>query len=362
MQTGLENKFTSNILQSERSMLSEVLRSYDLDIQEIDKVRSAYKVYTDKGIFCLKRVSHGYRKAKKSFYIMKHLKERGSENVVDYYFSKDGRAFIKRKDAAFYLTRWIEGRETSFSSIGEILRCSELLSNFHNHAKGFAAPKHVKIRSHTNKWRKAFLKCRDELGKFKEYIDKIKLKAEFDYTYRSSIDYFQKEAEHAIRILDHSKYNELCSYYLNEGYVCHDSYYYQNILIDKEDRLFIIDLESCQYDIPMSDLGKFIRRILSKKKFRWDFDLCRRIIESYCKVRPMTKEEYEILLAMLVFPHKFWKLGRKRYVKNKKWNENKYRKKLRRLLREREFKREFIYCYINFYGLDMDYDPDIIEL
>ncbi|MHB1391805.1 MAG: CotS family spore coat protein [Clostridia bacterium] len=362
MLTGLESKCTSNITQDEKLMLVEVLKHYDLNVDLVDKVRSAFKVYSDKGIFCLKRVSHGYRKAKKSFYIMKHLKERGSENIVDYYFSKDGKAFIKRKDAAFYLTHWIEGRETSFSSVDEILRCSELLSSFHNHAKGFEVPKHVEIRSHTNKWRKTFSKCRDELGKFKEYIDKLKLKAEFDYTYRSSIDYFQKEAEHAIRILEHSRYSELCGYYLNERYVCHDSYYYQNVLIDKDDRLFIIDLESCQYDIPMSDLGKFIRRVLTKKKFRWDFDLCRRIIESYCKVRPMTKEEYEILLAMLVFPHKFWKLGRKRYVKNKKWNEEKYRKKLRRLLREKQFKREFIYCYINFYGLDMDYDPDIIEL
>ncbi|HYF82896.1 MAG TPA: CotS family spore coat protein [Clostridia bacterium] len=362
MQTRLESKFTSNITHDESLMLAEVLKHYDLNIEQVDKVRSAFKVFSDKGIFCLKRVSHGYVKAKKSFYIMMHLKERGSENIVDYYYTKDGKAFIKRKDAAFYLTYWIDGRETSFSSIDEILRCSELLSNFHNQAKGFEAPRHVKIKSHTSKWKKTFTKCRNELGKFKEFIDKLKLKAELDYTYRSSIDFFRKEAELAIRILDHSRYNELCDYYINERYVCHDSYYYQNILIDNDDRLFIVDLESSQYDIPVSDLGKFIRRILSKKKFRWDFDLCRKIIESYSKVRPMTKAEYEILLALLIFPHKFWKLGKKRYVKSKKWNEDKYRKKLRRLLREREYKREFIYCYINFYNLEIDYDPEIIEL
>lgn len=362
MQIGLESKFTSNITRDESLMLVEVLKHYDLNIEQVDKVRSAFKVSADKGTFCLKRVGHGYEKAKKSFYIMKHLKERGSENIVDYYFTKDGKAFIKRKDAAFYLTHWIEGRETSFSSADEILRCAELLSNFHNQAKGFETPKHVKIRSHTCKWKKTFTKCRNELDKFKECIDKLKLKGEFDYTYRSSIDYFQKEAELAIRILEHSGYNELCDYYINERYVCHDSYYYQNILIDKDDRLYIVDLESCQYDVPMSDLGKLIRRVLSKKRFRWDFDLCRKIIESYSKVRPMTKSEYEILLAMLVFPHKFWKLGKKRYDKSKKWNEDKYRKKLRRLLRERTFKREFMYCFISFYKLEMEYDPDIIEL
>ena len=196
---------------------------------------------------------------------------------------------------------------------------------------------------------------------FRDRIDRIKLKSEFDYTYRDCIDAFLKEAEYAVRIIEHSSYKDLCEYYSSEGYVCHDSFYYQNILVDKEDKLHIVDMESCQYDIPVSDLGKFIRRVLSKKHFRWDFDYCRRIIEEYCKVRPLAREEYEMLLSILIFPHKFWKLGRQRYIRNKKWDEEKYRKKLGRLLRERNYKREFIYCYIKFYGLDVDFDPDIIE-
>ncbi len=362
MQAGLERKCSQEINRDERAALTEVLRNYDFAVESVEKVRSAYKVCTDKGSFCLKKVSHGYRKAKKSYHIMKHLKDNGFDNIAEYYYTKEGKSLVKHRDAAFYLTKWIEGNEVSFSSKDEILISAALLADFHNHAKGFKAPKHVKIRTHTKKWRKTFLKCREEIGKFKDYIDKLKLKGEFDYTYRNNIDFFMKEAELSVRILDHSRYNELCDYYINEGHVCHDSYYYQNILLDKDGRFYIVDLESCQHDIPMSDLGKFIRRVLSKKKYKWDFDFCRRIIESYCAVRPMTKEEYEMLLAMLVFPHKFWKLGKKRYVRNKKWNEEKYRKKLKRLLRERPYKREFVYCYINFYGLDMKYDPDIIEL
>lgn len=362
MQTMLESKCASNIGKKDRIMLAKVLNYYDFNVDTVEKVRSAYKVFTDIGVFCLKRVGHGYRKAKKSYYLMKYLKEKGYSNIAEYYFTREGKALIRDKGVAFYLTYWIEGREASFSTLDEILRCSELLADFHNNAKGFSANKHVKIKTHTKKWRKTFTKCRNELGEFSKHIDRLKLKSEFDYTYRSSIGYFKEEAEQAIRILNCSSYDELCEYYINEGYICHDSYYYQNILIDNNDKLFIVDLESCQFDMPMSDLGKLIRRILSKKRYKWDFDLCRKIIERYCIVRPMSKEEYEILLAMLVFPHKFWKLGKKRYIKEKKWNENKYRKKLNRLMRERQFKKEFIYCYINFYCLGIDYDPDTIEL
>lgn len=362
MQTGSETKCVTDISQNELMMLAEIMKHYDFHVASVNKVRSAYKVCTDKGAFCLKRVSHGYRKAKKSYHIMRHLREKGFDNVVDCYDTKDGRTIIKHKDAAFYLTYWIDGREASFSDVSEILRCSELLALFHNYVQGFEAPKHVKIRDHSKKWKKTFIKYRDQIGDFREIIDKLKLKAEFDYTYRSCIDYFYKQAELAVKILVSSGYEELCDFYANEKNICHDSFYYQNILVDKDKKLYIVDLESCQYDIPMSDLGKLIRRILTKKKFKWDFDLCRRMIESYCRVRPMTREEYTILLAMLVFPHKFWKLGRKRYIKKKKWGEGKFRKKLNRLLKQKEYKREFIYCYINFYGLDIEYDPDIIEL
>lgn len=352
----------SQINQKERAILDEVLSHYDFRVESINKVRSAYKIDTNKGSFCLKCVSNGYEKAKKSYYLMKHLKKNGCDYIAEYYFTKYGKPIIKRKDKAFYLTHWIEGYEASFSAPDEMQRYSELLADFHSRLKGFKSPKHVKIRSHIKKWRKTFMKCRDELAEYRKYIDKLKLKAEFDYTYRDNIDYFIKEAELAIEILDHSRYDELREYYINEGTICHDSFYYQNIIVDKNNKLYIVDLESCQYDIPISDLGKMIRRILSKKRFKWDFDLCRRLIESYCKIRPMSREEYEMLLSMLIFPHKFWKLGRKRYIKNKKWDEKKYMKKLKRQLRNREYKREFIYCYIKFYSIDRDYDPDIIEL
>lgn len=361
MRTQSETIFNPDISQKEIKMLDEVLKHYDFHTASVEKIRSAYKVCTDKGDFCLKRVSHGYRKAKKSFYLMKHLMENGCDNIAEYYNTKANKALIKYKDAAFYLTHWIEGREASFSRTEEILKCSMLLASFHNLAKGFKTPKHVKIRSHTKKWEKGFNKCTEEMKGFKKYIDKLALKSEFDYIYRDSIDFFMNEAEYSISILEHSRYDDLCRYYSDENYVCHDSFYYQNILIDKNDKLYIVDLESCQYDMPVSDLGKLIRRVLSKKRFKWDFDLCRRIIESYCKVRPLAREEYEILLSILVFPHKFWKLGKKRYIKNKQWNESKFRRKLRRLLREKRYKSEFIYCYINFYGLDIEYNPDMIK-
>lgn len=362
MQPDIMEKYASDISSSEIAVLENVLKNYDFHTMLTEKVRSAYKVYTDIGIFCLKRVSHGYRKAKKGFYISKHLKDNGFNNLADYYYTKDGNLFVRNRDAVFYLTYWIEGREANFRIVDDLLRCSELLADFHNQAKGFKKSKHVKVRSYYNEWNKHFEKCMKEMQSFKSEIDKLSIKAEFDYMYRSYVRYFSSEAELAISMLKESGYKKLSEYQKNELYICHDSFYYQNVLIDKDNKMLLIDMESCCYNLPMSDLGKFIRRVLSKGKYKWDFDLCRRIIESYNKIRPVSKEEYTVLLAMLVFPHKFWKLGRKRYIKNKMWNEEKYKKKLRKLTKYSEYKKEFIKCFISFYGLKIKYNADTLEI
>lgn len=347
----------SDISPKEIEMLAEIIKHYDFCTASVEKVRSAYKIRTDKGDFCLKRVSHGYAKARKSYALSCYLKENGFDNIAEYYKTKSGKAIVKYMDAAFYATLWVEGREASFSRMSDILKCSRLLAEFHNKAKAFKAPKHVKLKEHTGKWAKSFRRCKEDLEGFREHIDKLKLKADFDYKYRDAVDAFRKEAEFSLEILKHCNYGEMCRYYREEGCICHDSFYYQNIIVDENEKLYIVDLESSQRDIPVSDLGKLLRRVLSKKRYLWDFDLCRRIIEEYSREHPLAREEYELLLSMLVFPHKFWKLGRKRYIRNKKWKETKYEKKLRRLLRERKYKQEFISCYISFYCLDIEYEP-----
>jgi len=54
------------------------------------------------------------------------------------------------------------------------------------------------------------------------------------------------------------------------------------------------------------------------------------------------------MLALIIFPHKFWKLGKKRYVKYKNWNELKYMHKLNRLLKYNELQQQFIEDYLNY--------------
>ena len=273
MEQKLIRKHDSVIPMEERHTIDNVLKNYDFNVLLVERVRSAYKIHTDSGNFCLKKVSRGYRKSKKSFYISKHLKDNGFSNVADYYPTKKNKLFVKINDTVYYLTYWIEGREADFKIPYEVLKCAEMLAEFHNHAKGFKKTKSIRIRSYYDKWTKIFERSIKEIHSFIIKIDKLDIKTEFDYIYKENIDYYVQEAKQAIEILKHSNCSLLRKHQKNQRYVCHDSYYYQNILIDKTDKMYIVDLESCCYNLPMSDLGKFIRRVLSKSKYKWDFRL-----------------------------------------------------------------------------------------
>ena len=101
------------------------------------------------------------------------------------------------------------------------------------------------------------------------------------------------------------------------------------------------DLDSITIDIHLNDLGNLIRRLMSKRSYKWDFNKAKILIEAYSSINKLDKNELEVMLALIIFPYKFWKLGKKRYIKHKDWDESKYMYKLTRLIR-------YTPCKINF--------------
>lgn len=49
---------------------------------------------------------------------------------------------------------------------------------------------------------------------------------------------------------------------------------------------------------------------MTKKSYQWDFEKTKRIIEAYNSENKLTKEDLEVMLSLVIFPHKFWKLGK----------------------------------------------------
>jgi len=330
----------------EVAMINKVMSKYNIKVIDIIKARSAYKIITDKEPICLKRMRHGKYKAANGCYLVEQLNNQGFHLAANYIRNSDGTLYVKANNLLFYATEWINGEECNLSDFKEVIECTKLLAEFHRVTDEVNTEK-LKIRNNLKNWPKVFNDNLRDLEKYKKIIERKKIKNEFDSAYLSNVDEFIHQGLIALKLLNSSEYYKLSKEANERKTLCHDSFYYQNI-IKKENKYYIIDLDSIIIDLHVNDLGKFIRRLMHKSEYKWDFNKAKKIIEAYMTVNPLTKNELEVMLALIIFPHKFWKLGRKRYVKYKSWTEDRYRSKLNRLIRYTELQQQFLQDYIEF--------------
>jgi len=331
----------------EKELITKVLDKYRINkIVDIKKIRGSYKVETDMGILCLKKTIHGIKRAENISDFVAELSKIGFNNTLHYLKTIDDNIFVKYKNMVFYAIEWIDGNECHLENINEAQKCIQLMSKFHM-ASDKVDNKKLKIKNNLRNWPQIYKNNIFELEKFKKIIKNKRLKNEFDLAYYKFLDNYILRGTLALKILTNSNYNLLVNAALDKKTICQDIFYYENT-IKKDEETYIVDLNNIVIDLHVNDLGKLIGKLMYKNDYQWDFSKAELLIEAYNSENKLSKEELEIMLALIIFPHKFWKLGKKRYVKYKNWNELKYMHKLNRLLKYNELQQQFIEDYLNY--------------
>ncbi|MCY6372548.1 CotS family spore coat protein [Clostridium ganghwense] len=338
--------YSENFSKNENAVIKRVLDRYNFNIISCKKARSAYKVQTTDGNIFLKRFKHGRNKAENGSVLVEELAKNDFHNTAQFIKTKNDNLFVKYRKFFFYATEWINGDECELSQIDEAHNCAKLLAEFHLAASKIDTKK-IRIQNNLKNWPQIYRNKLYDLPKYEKIISKKKIKNDFDLTYMNNIENFYNTGLITLRILNDSEYYRLSKKAEKEHTICHNSFYYQNI-IKKENEYYIIDLDSIIIDLQVNDLGKFIRRLMSKREYKWDFEKAKKIIEGYNSVNKLTKGELKIMLALIIFPHKFWKLGRKRYIKYKNWSEQKYSHKLNKVIHNGELQQKFLEDYLKF--------------
>ncbi|GAA0743083.1 CotS family spore coat protein [Clostridium oceanicum] len=332
------------ISKKEKSMLNKVLNKYKFDVIDISKFGNVYKINTEKGEICLKRVKHNKYKIKNGQIVSKELKNTEFNNIPIYYTSKEGHSYVKYKKWTFYITEWIEGEECNLNDIEEAMDCAKLLADFHLHIKKIDMSK-LKLKNRSKKLPKVYNKRLNDLNKFEKVIKNKKVQNEFDINYMEHLENFYTRGMVALTYLNNSEYYKLYKKLESNKTICHDGFYYKNI-INKDGQYFLIDLNNLSINVKVNDLSKYIRRLMAKKNFQWDFDKAKKIIDSYDSVEKLEKIDLEMMLSLIIFPYKFWKLGKRRYIKHKKWSESKYINELNKVIKYDELEKKFLNDYL----------------
>jgi CotS family spore coat protein len=301
---------------------NNILNQYKLSIYEIesikfkdtDKQRAVFKVYTDKGPKCLKKVFYDKGNLLYIYSITEWLNA-NQINCPKFNNTISGHKYVNYKNNLFILTDWIEGRKCDYNNNEDIYKMADNLGRIHKCTKGFAPISGSKTKIADNTYYINYMKHFYQLLEFWNRANFYK--DAFSDTYIELFDYNYNISKESIRIINSINFSLPLGDAVSNNSICHLDYVNKNIIFDENNLIYTIDFDNAKLDYPVHDICYFLRRILKRDETAWDFSLFKRTIESYENVRVLSYNEYLVILALLMFPQKYWKLS-KDYFKNRK--------------------------------------------
>lgn len=297
----------------------EVIEIIPVKFKDTDKQRAVYKVITSDGPKCLKKVY--YDEGTLLFvYSLMHWFFLSGICVPELLPTRSGERFIRYNNSLFIVTNWIDGRKCDYDLEEDVRVAARNLGKMHRVSYGFLPIDGCTVRKGESNWYKTFNRRFLQLLQFANSASKSGDK--FSKIFLDNFDYFYERAEHAVSILSSIDNRELMMPADKYNTVCHLDYVNKNLILTESNDLYVIDFDKSKIDIPVHDIGTFLKRILKRKNTSWDFDILTVTLEQYEKERPLTSTELLALFAFLEFPQKYWKVARD-YYNNKKRESSK---------------------------------------
>lgn len=323
-----------------KELIKIIEDNYGYEIENVEKIKNAYKIKTTEGYKCFKASKYDYKQFDFIINAILHLIKNGYENVVDIKTTADNKKYINYDKGYGFLCDWIDSREANFDNPIELKKCVESLSRLHVASMGFNHKINSGVRNLYGKWINRFKKRCDELLYFKAILSGKKSHSEFDYIYLKYFEKHYKQALKAIRDLETSEYINISERHLRMAGFCHHDTANHNFLITSELKIYLIDFDYCIFDTYLHDLGSIIIRNL--KYGNWNLEKIEYIINIYNQNIHLTKEELYIIFCFMEFPQDFWQIGLQYYVENQLWDEDVFLKKLNRIVSDSRNRFEFL--------------------
>lgn len=312
----------------------EIERQFDIKIESIKPNRGVYYLKTNKGFKCLKKIDYGIQKLLFVYAAKEHLILNGFDGVDRYCLNINGNPYALVNEDIYTLSEWIEGRECNFYEKEDLIKSSKTLAVLHERSKGYEPPENSKLKTDLGRWTHLMEKRVRSFEKMRDMARKKGRKTPFDLCYIKNVDYFKQVGLKSIKILNNSEYMNLCKKTEEEKGFCHHDYTYHNIIIDKEDKVNVIDFDYCKREIRVYDISNYLIKVL--KRCDWNIEYAKIIIDAYNEVSPLEEREYRVLFAFLLFPQRFWRLSNRFYYNEVNWGQSTFNKKIQELVDERE--------------------------
>lgn len=339
----------------------DVLKKYDLDVNQVGRGRGGMLIETKAGMKLLLECEKPDKYYEREDMITQAVAEGGFGKIDTYVRNSEGELVTEAEDGRRYVIKnWFMGRECNIKSIDEICRAVEILGRLHNnmnnlnflgfHKEGMVSVAEVKETALTSEsTRETAVKSENMKNVSKRHMKELKLasnylknkrnKSEFEQIAYKNIGAFYEEAAVAIKRMEADDITKRFLQAAKNGEMSHGNYSYHNVIFSDKD-IAVTNFDHCKNECQISDLYEFMRKIM--EKYDWDMELAYKMIDEYDKVKPLSDMDLELLSVMFAFPEKFWKIINFYFNSSKSWIPRKSIEKLKTVVAQNEKRKRFL--------------------
>ncbi len=291
--------------------IQSLLNNWGLQALAVQQVREVYQVQTQAGPICFKEVREKAGKLQFIAQALRHLESRGFSKMAAFRLTLAGQPYVIENNKFYIVTTWLEGQEPSYSNPVQIGATARTLAEFHIAAENFVVQGEAEAKVKVDKWNQKLKKQLIELVDFCSQAENSDTPSAFDQLLRQNSPWLGQQALAACQMLTGTLYNQLIRQYEGKLPLCHGDTAARNFIMDGAGQAWMIDFDSMAVDLPVVDLWRLLRRTL--RKTNWQLDEANNILNNYQAIRPLSKQELQVLYAFLHFPERPWRLAKRYY-------------------------------------------------
>ncbi|MBX5436810.1 MAG: hypothetical protein IRZ33_06305 [Alicyclobacillaceae bacterium] len=281
---------------------------YGWQIERAERIGDVLHIYTSQGEFALKAAHAPTQKLTFLAKLEHHLKRKGFDRFAAIVMTRRGQPFVQRGERTYYATRWIAGNHVNLASTTQLAQAAQSLALFHELSRGFS---HGVRRSAPGHSVHQLLRRRaDELNQLLADTEGRKQPDAFDDVLLRLAPSLREDAERSVSIAESPACVRFLEQDMDDPGICHLDVISGNMVVQPGPKVYLLDLDLAARAPRVLDMAHLVRRSLQLSG--WRTEPAYTCFFQYNAVRPVTIEEYRLVLALLTFPHRAWRLARMR--------------------------------------------------
>ena len=321
--------------------IADLLAQYDLVVYRAGRVKGAWMLETDQGLKCLGSCNYSEGKIRFEQKVKQFATEHGFAEVDLYVPTREQTFLVPGPyNEQFVIKNWFYGEECNAKSKEHVLQTVETLASLHNSMQGLVLSEEEKAFCMQQKLPEVLERRNKELRRVRTYIRSKKQKSIFEQNFLAQFDIQYAQAEQAVQLLEKTGYEQYYNKEVEKGSMLHGNFTHHSVLLLSSGNMAVTGFDKAETGIRIRDFYLLFRKMM--EKWEWDMSLGSDMLTAYDRIRPVPKEEWDLLRVMLSYPEKFWKVANQYYNNRKSWIPEKNMQKLLQTMEQAEKKEKSI--------------------